>query len=85
MVNHSSATQREEEPHATKTSGITINKALTRRAQSIINDKSIDAQSRTIIRYSLEINDPWLAELVRGVDEGKTIVDTIESLAKAPD
>ena len=32
--------------------------ALKRRAQAVLNDKSIDSQSRAIIRYALEINDP---------------------------
>lgn len=40
-----------------------------------MNDKSIDPESRAIIRYALEINDPWLAELVRRVDAGQEIVD----------
>jgi len=30
-----------------------------------LNDTSIDAESRAIIRYAMEINDPWLAEWVR--------------------
>jgi hypothetical protein len=30
---------------------------VKRRAQSIINDKSIDGETRAIIRYGLEIND----------------------------
>jgi hypothetical protein len=29
-----------------------------------LNDTSIDPQSRAITRYAMEINDPWLAELV---------------------
>jgi hypothetical protein len=28
-----------------------------------------------VIRYGLEINDPWLAELVRRVDAGEAVVD----------
>jgi hypothetical protein len=38
----------------------------------VLNDKSIDAQSWAIIRYALETNDPWLAELVRRADMGDT-------------
>jgi len=53
---------------------------VKRRAQPVLNDRSIDAQSRAIIRYSLEINDPWLAEIVRRADAGETIVDTIDFL-----
>jgi hypothetical protein len=49
--------------------------ALTRRAQSVLNDTSIDAQDRAIIRYALETHDPWLAELVRRADAAETIVD----------
>jgi hypothetical protein len=45
MSNLSSAPLREETPRNSD--------ALKRRAQSIINDKSIDAQTRTIIRYGL--------------------------------
>jgi len=67
MANHSSATVRET-PHVDQTT-------LKRRAQSVLNDRSIDAQSRAIIRYALETNDPWLAELVRRADAGETLVD----------
>lgn len=47
--------------------------ALKERAQSVLNDTSIDPQSRAIIRYALETNDPWLARLVRQADAGETI------------
>ena len=64
MANHSSATVREHTPHSTQTSRTnTIVNALTRRAQAVLSDRSIDPQSRAIIRYALEINDPWLADL----------------------
>ena len=69
MINLSSARLRDETPH--------LSDALKRRAQSIINDKSIDAQTRVIIRYGLEINDPWLPELVRCVDAGETIINNL--------
>ena len=73
MTTHSSATAYEETPHEPTTT--TINKAVKRRAESVINDRSIDVGSRTLIRYALEINDPLLAELVRRVDAGESIVD----------
>jgi hypothetical protein len=57
MSNHSSAT-----PHTIKSTQTTITDALKRRAQSLINDKSVDAATRAFIRYGLEINDPWLPE-----------------------
>ena len=76
MANHSSATVREHTPHANQTTRTnTIVNALKRRAQAVLNDSSIDAQSRAIIRYALETNDPWLAELVRRADEGETVID----------
>ena len=79
MASHSSATAREETPHVNRTSRTnTIVNALTRRAQAVLTDRTIDAQSRAIIRYALEINDPWLAELVRRADAGETIVDAID-------
>jgi hypothetical protein len=43
-----------------------------------LNDKSIDPQSRAIIRYAMEIDDPWLAELVRRAEAGEAISNTLE-------
>jgi len=79
MTTHSSATTREQEPHVNQTSRTnTIVNALKRRAQAVLNDRSIDAQSRAIIRYGLETNDPWLAELVRRADAGESIIGAID-------
>lgn len=65
MTTHVSATALEQTPHA-----------LRRRAQSVINDSSIDPQWRVIVRYALETNDPWLADLVRRADSGERIIDS---------
>lgn len=73
MATHSNATVRDEAPHVTETTQITISNSLRRRAQTVINDRSINPQWRNLIRYALEINDPWLADLVRRVDAGTTI------------
>jgi len=76
MANHSSASVRET-PHVTQTSRTnTIINALKQRAQAVLNDRSIDPQSRAIIRYALETNDPWLAELVRRADAGETVINS---------
>jgi hypothetical protein len=75
MANHSSASAREEAPHLTNTSRTDITNSLKRRAQAVINDESIDAQSRAIVRYGLETNDPWLPDLVRRIDAGETVND----------
>ena len=74
MGTDSSASMRET-PHVTET--ITISNALKRRAQSVINDTSIDPQWRAIVRYGLETNDPWFGDLVRRADAGEPIIDTV--------
>ena len=78
MTTHTSATVRET-PHVNQTSrtNTTVN-ALKQRAQPVLNDRSIDPQTRAIIRYGLETYDPWLAELVRRADTGERIADTFD-------
>src|ERR1041385_6299538 len=79
MTTHGSATALEQSPHETETiTTITISDALRRRAQSLINDTSIDPEWRAIVRYALEINDLWLPDLVRRADAGERIVDTTD-------
>lgn len=80
MATHGSATVREETPHAneTTTRTATIMNALRQRAESVLNDESLDSESRATIRYALETNDPWLAKLVRRAHAGKPVVDTID-------
>jgi hypothetical protein len=80
MTTHSSATAHEEKPHETETTIITVSDATKRRAESVINDTTIDPQWRTIIRFALELNDPFVAELARRAEAGENIVDTCESL-----
>jgi hypothetical protein len=85
MAKDSSASVREQAPHLihipygdepTRTG--TVLSALTRRAQAVLNDRSIDPQSRVMIRYALETRDPWLAELVRRADAGESFVETVD-------
>lgn len=83
MVTHTSATMRER-PHGNETTTITISDAIRRRAQSVIHDRSIDPRWRTLIRYGLETNDPWLTDLVRRADARERIIDTID-LPQTPD
>lgn len=77
MTTHVSATALEQTPQETETTTTTISNALRRRAESVINNSSIDPQWRVIIRYALEINDPWLADIVRRADSGERIIDSI--------
>ena len=78
MTSHSSAIEREETPHVSNSTNKTISNALRRRALYVINNESIDAQSRGLIRYGLEINDPWLAELVRRAEAKESIVENLD-------
>jgi hypothetical protein len=80
MANHVSATVREETPHVTNTPQTNISNALRRRAWAVIKDRTIDAESRALIRYGLEINDPCLAELVRRADAGEDVIDNLQAL-----
>src|SRR5262245_14715129 len=77
MSTHSSsAPERQATPHATNSTTNTINDAVKRRAQSLINDRTIDAGDRAFIRYALATNDTsGLSELVRRVDAGEPIID----------
>ena len=74
MSTHSSsAPERGATPHATNN---TISDAIRRRAQSLINDRTIDAGDRAFIRYALATNDAsGLSELVRRVDAGEPVID----------
>lgn len=67
MGNHSSAALRSKTPH--------LGAAIKRRAEDLINNKSIDGGTRTLLRYGLEIEDPLLSSLVRRVDAGERIID----------
>jgi hypothetical protein len=90
MANHSSATTRSEKPHVNRTTRTnTIMNALKERAQSVLNDKSIDAEDQARLRHALETNDPWLAEMVRSDateipegDEADPRREKIEALAE---
>jgi hypothetical protein len=74
MSTHSSrAPERQATPHATKN---TISDAVKRRAQSLINDRTIDESDRAFIRYALATNDAsGLSELVRRADAGEPVID----------
>ena len=78
MSTHSSsAPERRATPHATNSiTNQTISDAIKRRAQSLINDRTIDASDRAFIRYALATNDTHgLSELVRRVDAGESVID----------
>lgn len=81
MDNHSSATARPDTPHINRTTRTnTIMNALRQRAQAVLDDKTIDPQSRAIIRYALETHDPWLARLVRRAEAGEEVAENLQEL-----
>jgi hypothetical protein len=86
MSMHSSAPERVETPHATdSTTNQTTSDAVRRRAQALINDRTIDANGRAWLRYAVEINDPALPELVRRADAGEPIIDDSHPLEATED
>ena len=84
MSTNSSASVRVETPHETEATQTTISDVLRRRAQEVANDTSIDPRWQTIIRNALDLNDPWLADLVRRADAGEMIIDT-NDFSETPD
>lgn len=83
MANHGSASTREEASHANHTTRTaTIIEALKRRAEAVLNDRSLDLQSRAILRYALETNDPWLAKMVQRAEAGEPVIDESNSSQK---
>lgn len=78
MAKHSSATAHSETPHVLELSRTnTIMNALKQRALAVLHDESLDAESREVIRYGLETNDPWLAELVRRAEASESLTDKL--------
>ena len=82
MATNSSASTRK--PHANRTTRTaTIMNALKHRARAVLNDESIDARSRAILRDALRKNDPWLAKLVDRADEDESINDEFSQTSEA--
>ena len=70
MATDSSATLRAEESHS-------IDASLKRRARLLATRSSIPQQTRSLIRYALEIKDPCLGQLVRRVEAGEMTIDHV--------
>ena len=71
MARHGSATLREEESQI-------IDASLKRRARLLVTNSSIPSQTRSLIRYALEIKDPQLTQLVQRVEAGEMTIDHLE-------
>lgn len=70
MTIHSSATALEEKSHI-------IDASLKRCARLVITNGSIPKQTRWLIRYALEIKDPYLVQLVHRVESGEMTIDHV--------
>ena len=70
MANDSSASAHQETPH--------LDASLKRRARLLITNSSIPGQTRSLIRYALEIKDPDLAQVVSRVESGEMIIDHVQ-------
>ena len=70
MARHTNATTREEKSHIVEAS-------LKRRARLLITNRSIPTQTRSLIRYALEIKDPDLGQLVRRVEAGEMTIERL--------
>jgi len=73
MARHSSATPHEQTSHNKPSKS--IDATLQRRARQLITNSSIPKQTRSLIRYALEITDPNLAQLVSRVEAGELTID----------
>jgi hypothetical protein len=49
--------------------------ALKRRARLLITTSSIPRQTRSLIRYALEIKDPHLAQVLHRVERGEMTIE----------
>ena len=56
-----------------------IDASLKRRARLLITNSSIPAQTRSLIRYALEIKDPYLAQVVRRVEAGEMTIESLDA------
>ena len=70
MARHGSATPPEEKSHD-------IDASLKRSARLLITNSSIPTQTRSLIRYALEIKDPDLVQLVHRVEAGEMTIEHI--------
>jgi hypothetical protein len=53
---------------------------MTTHSNAIAHEETPHETETIRIRYALEINDPWLTELVSRAEAGENIVDTFESM-----
>ena len=70
MTKHGSATPRKPESR-------TLDANLKRRARKLATDSRVDPRTRSLIRYGLELKDPYLEQVVSRVEAGETTIHHI--------
>lgn len=70
MTKHGSASPRKQESR-------TLDASLKRRARKLATDSRVDPRTRSLIRYGLQIKDPYLEQVVNRVEAGETNIDHI--------
>jgi hypothetical protein len=70
MTKHGSASPRKQESR-------TLDANLKRRARNLATDSRVDPRTRSLIRYGLEVKDPYLEQIVNRVEAGETSIDHI--------
>jgi hypothetical protein len=61
----------------TKQTSSIVDASLRRRARLLIVNSSIPQQTRSLLRYALEIKDPYLAQVVRRVEAGELTIERL--------
>jgi len=70
MTHNGNATSRPETSQ--------LDASIKQRARLLVTNSSIPSQTRSLIRYALEIKDPELAQLVRRVEAGEMTIEHLE-------
>lgn len=70
MTKHGSASPRKQESR-------TLDANLKRRARKLATDSRVDPGTRGLIRYGLQIKDPYLEQVVNRIEAGELRIDHI--------
>ena len=70
MAKHGSALLRKQKSRP-------LDANLKRRARKLTTDSRVDPRTRSLIRYGLEIKDPYLEQMVNRVEAGEMSIDYI--------
>ena len=68
MTKHGSASPRKQESR-------TLDANLKRRARKLATDSRVDPRTRSLIRYGLQIKDPYLEQVVNRIEAGEMRID----------